>query len=263
MARPKRSRRTPFVLTVAAAAVATPLACGGTAVVSGDGTNQGGTAGSGTGGTRASGGSTSADSGFEFGGVGANPPGFGGTSFGGVGGVGGYPEGGVGGGYAVGGVGGTGGVATVCPPTRPTGLGVVYACALPPDVTCTYVEHCQSGDVEFSYGCTNGYLSLTQTGCSLPYDSCAGTSLWCGPAGWTDFSTGTNPPSPCPAQRPADGTSCSVFNFGANISPCGYHCDGSACGGCPSGTWLTTSCVATDAGTGYWQGAYCGPTPAP
>jgi hypothetical protein len=204
------------------------------------------------------------------GGGGANPPGFGGTGFGGTGGgyleggVGGYVTGGVGGGYAVGGVGGTGGALTVCPPTRPSG---VYfgpnGCSLPPGMACTYVEHCQSGDVEFSYVCTNGYLSLQQTGCSLPYDSCPGTSLWCGPSGWTDFSTGTNPPAPCPAQRPSDGASCQVFDFGANISPCGYHCEGSACASCPSGTWLTTSCVATDAGTGFWQGAYCGPTPAP
>jgi len=250
MARPKRSLRTSFVLTVTAATAATPLACGGTAIVSDDGTTQGGTSGSGTGGTRASGGSGSVGGGF---------------SVGGLGGVGGsYADGGVGGyyadfggaGYAVGGVGGVGGAPSVCPLARPSGFSDA-ACALPPDAACTYVEHCQSGDVEFSYACTNGYLSLRQTGCRLPYDSCAGTSLWCGPSGWTDFSTGTNPPAPCPSQRPADGTSCSVFDFGANISPCGYYS-----AGCPQ-TWVLSSCVATDAGTGVWQGEYCGPTPAP
>jgi hypothetical protein len=233
MARPKRFRRTPFVITVTAVAAANPLACGGRAMTSSDDPAQGGTAGSGTGGTSASGGSSGGGTGGVGGvGAGGNPPGFGGTgAFGGVGGTG---------------VGGTGGVISACPPSRPLGWQAGGCALLHASDTCSYTERCQSGEVTFTYGCTDGYFRLVTSGCAVPYDSCPGTGLWCSPGGnWFDSSAGTNPPAPCPDVRPVDGTSCYIGGFGAHQTPCAYLCG--------SGNWTLSSCVPMDAGTGTWQ----------
>jgi hypothetical protein len=236
MPRPKRSRRAPFVLTVTAVVAASPAACGGSVETSDDGTAQGGTAGAGTGGTSASGGAGGSATGGTggFGGF-VNPPGFGGagavisvggSSSGGVGGTAGSPNG-------------------ACPPTRPSSFGPT-PCALPPGETCTYVEHCQSGGVRFEYVC-DGYFQLVPSDCAKPHDFCAGTGLWCPEGGpWMELYAGTNPPAPCPAERPVDGSSCVTGVFGGVMSPCGYPCGSNA-------TWSIATCSPTDAGNGVWQ----------
>ncbi len=232
MHRRERALRVPFVLTLAALAAA-PVACGGDAEGgSGSAGGSGGTSG-GTGGTSGSG-----TGGSGSGGVGGNPP---------------MPDGG--------GSGGAGGApSSDCPPQLPD-VGQQCSVEVLQQTVCEYDVPCQSGSVKLGFRCTGDSTyaewHVEPSQCGEQYDSCPGTQLYCDGTWWSP--DGTNPPSPCPATRPAWGTECSTSSMGGVHASCGYRCGGT------STAWTIGTCIqqeVADAGVPpvgqwYWDSA-CG-----
>ncbi|MEZ4221747.1 MAG: hypothetical protein R3B13_12520 [Polyangiaceae bacterium] len=192
-----RKFRTPFVITTAAAVSTLSLAA------CGGSTNENG----GTGGTSGAAGS----GGNSTGGSGAATTG----GSGGVAGSGGTPADG-----------------GVCPPEIPTGY---QQCA--PGLSCKYDVKCQSGAHGIVYTCGEfGYWDVTGQSCDKPYDSCPNTDLYCSGSTWT-IPGGTNPPAPCPNERPALGAACFSGGLGGVWENCGY-----ACAAGSSSSWTVMSC---------------------
>jgi len=226
----RRTPRTPFVFTVAAAAASVfSPGCGGE-TSSSDPDPTGGSAG--TGGTAATGGTggstggsggsgASGGSGGTTGGAGGTTGGSGGTT-GGAGGVGGGPN---------------------CPATLPSSYDPCVDGA-----ACLYDVPCQSGTVSFTLSCANGYWDVAPGTCAQPYDSCPGTMLHCEPSyGWT-MPQGTNPPSPCPDPVPVAGEQCYSGGFGGVHEKCGYPCDPATKSG-----WTVMTCPYEGGTDSKWQ----------
>jgi hypothetical protein len=228
----RRSVRTPFVITVAAAASTFSAGCGGE--TDGGSGAVGGTAGTtatgGTGGSTGGSGGSGATGGGGAGGTGA------------LGGSGGTGGGGTGG--TTGGVGGFGGNPPLCPAALP---GWYEQCA-PDGVQCGYDIGCQSGQVSITLTCTSGYWNVVPGTCAQPYDSCPGTDLYCSEGyGWT-MPQGTNPPSPCPATKPAVGEKCYSGGFGGVHEKCGYPCDPATGAG-----WTVMTCPYQNGPDSAWE----------
>ena len=233
MPRKARPPRLPFVMTVSAVAAVAQAACGGETGGSRQTPDTGGTGGTGTGGSAGAG--VGGTAGYATGGWGgSNPPYVGGSA-----------------GMGVGGVGGSGG-AVVCPPSLPDPLA---ACPLAPGQSCAYDVSCQSGPVALTFTCGGpfGGWTVLPTECASPHDSCAGTSLHCDGT-WTFSAGGTNPPAPCPEQRPVDGATCRIGE-GGDWQFCGYACTyGDMVG------WSLSECRMADAGTtATWVNGPCEP----
>ena len=185
--------RAPFVVTTAALSVA----CGGTSFTDG---GAGGASGSAQGGS-AQGGSAQ-----------------GGSAQGGVGGASGSS------GSAGTSSGGTAGNPAECPESPPSPY---ETCKLPAGASCRYQVQCQSGSYPFSFICSDaGESSWTvePSPCEYAYDSCPGTELSCSGGEWHVWG-GTNPPPPCPAEKPAPSSACDD-NWGFGPNTCGYRCEG-------------------------------------
>jgi hypothetical protein len=111
----------------------------------------------------------------------------------------------------------------------------------PPEVAlsggCAYSLACQGGQVTLVYQCsTSGYgtWQIVPQACQHLFDSCPGTDVNCWGGTW-QMPEGTNPPPPCPPERPALGDACAV-GFGGSAT-CGYRCqDGTG--------WTVASCSA-------------------
>lgn len=127
---------------------------------------------------------------------------------------------------------GSGGSSPNCPTTAPQSWD---ECTLQPGEHCSYDFECQSGDVTVEYECDSVNLwSIKPQDCGYHADSCPGTELYC--SGQWLIPQGTNPPSPCPVEAPAEGESCFV-GMGGTWEQCGYLCGGpnsieSECGTC-------------------------------
>ncbi|MCA9632500.1 MAG: hypothetical protein KC766_32830, partial [Myxococcales bacterium] len=73
------------------------------------------------------------------------------------------------------------------------------------------------------YKCTDyGTWTIERYACSNPYDSCPGTEITCYDE-WQVWE-GTNPPPPCPAEKPAPSSACDN-NWGFGPATCGYPCE--------------------------------------
>ncbi len=212
--------RVPFVVTTAAAAVA----CGGSA----DG---GGSAGaSGHGGSVSMGGSAPSGGSGAMGGATAGKGASGGAdTFGGSGGFGAF------GGSAGYGGSSVGGGSGECPAAAQGGQSCVGVGA---GTQCAYSVDCESGSQSLSYTCSaQGTWQLDRTACSHSFDSCQSVYVQCLDGTWSAWgeSGGSNPPPPCPAERPDAGSTCAdILTFGG-APTCGYYCDDGQ-------TWTVASC---------------------
>jgi hypothetical protein len=147
----------------------------------------------------------------------------------------------------VGGTGGTGGTGGVpCPKEVPDG----YTQCPVEGQTCVFDVACQSGTVSHTFSCSsygNWTLSVHPP-CDEMYDSCPGTMLYCSANGWS-MPEGTNPPSPCPATPPAEGSECYSGGFGGVYEFCGYPCGPSGAG------WQIAQCPYSDTQSKWTLGA--------
>jgi len=220
MARPKRTYRTPIVITLAALAPA----CG--AKVSPDDADGSGGASDG----QSSGGASS-----------------GGTSSGGAS-SGGASSGGA----------STGGAPTEYPEC-PEGDGYGFTVPCAPTERCQVQMDCTSGENRtFVFECAASGESWTfqSEDCPHPAEFCSRGS-WdeattCEDDGWMYQGQGGNPPGPCPEALPEEGSECQAgASFGGDRTACGYPCG--------DGDWTVTGCfpAATDPeypyGEGTWQ----------
>ena len=131
-----------------------------------------------------------------------------------------------------------------CPAELPTGFDACPETGHPG--VCSYDVPCQSGTVPIRLECTPGsfwQLVPNQT-CDYAYDSCPNTELYCAEEWW--MPTGTNPPSPCPAEPPNELESCFPGDWGGVHEHCGYACDGDVANG-----WTIASCTGSD--DTYWE----------
>lgn len=227
MARQRRTYKSPFVLTFAAAVlpacVTTPF----------DGEGSGGSPS--IGGSPTSGGVANAGGSPSIGGT---QPSTGGVIIG------------AGGAYAVGGS----PDIPLCPPDLvfdPLSGRVPMNCGQ--GSTCLLYMNCTSGgDRGFVLECPdgNGFV-LSSTECDSPAEFCTNgsESAICSEDDvWHYQGMGGNPPAPCPLEAPVEGSSCNAgHGFGADRSMCGYQCADSG--------WTVLGCVAssTSPGPGTWE----------
>lgn len=220
--------RVPFVVTTAALIAG----CGGsTEGEAGTGGGSGGTAenaSAGAGGSMDSGGaggSGAAGSGGFGGSAGGSSGGFGASGgFGGFGGSAGY------GGSSVGGGSGE------CPPEPPVGSSCEGVGA---GTQCEYSVECESGQQPLGYTCSaQGLWALDHTACSKPWDSCLTQYVQCRNGEWYAWgeSPNSNPPPPCPAERPEAESSCAEIQTIGGVPTCGYYCDDGQ-------TWTVAGCT--------------------
>lgn len=212
--RPKKSFKTPFVVTLAGSVVQT-AACGG---ATNDSTSRGtqvepaaGGAAQGTGGA---GGAVNGTGGVIIGSGGiVNPP-----------------------------------PVVECAPEFDPGYSVTPAC--PPAGACTRQFTCASGDRTFTLHCdpfpppapAGSHQWSLDAPCELPFDHChsdVGPSPGADCVGgqWQLLGVGGNPPAPCPMPAPTVGATCRPGGFGGDREHCGYRC--------PDGvSWTVLSCLA-------------------
>jgi hypothetical protein len=178
---------------------------------------------------------------------------------GGTSGSGGAPSGT--GGSASGAQPSTGGTATGGSPAYPDcDFDYAYSSPCTPEERCQRAFDCTSGMTRtFAFECdeTGMYFDFQTEACSNPAEFCAGTgwdeATTCGEDGWMYQGQGGNPPSPCPADLPAEGSNCDAgLGFGADRTACGYPCGEDqwtviGCQGEPSGD------TEYPYGAGTWQ----------
>jgi hypothetical protein len=135
-----------------------------------------------------------------------------------------------------------------CPPSAP---GAYDECKLKAGEICSYEVGCQSGPRFISFTCWDGgfgWRTVAGQACTLPFDSCPGTDLYCGNE-W-GMPAGTNPPAPCPDPPPTAGSECFSGGFGGVHAKCGYPCEGD-----PNKGWQIASCTggSTPNDKGSWS----------
>lgn len=230
MARPKRTYRSPIVITLAAVA---PACVPG---LSHDG----------SGGGPGNGGSVDDDGPDGAGGF-MSSGGF--VAAGGLVAAGGYFSGGA----SSGGASSGGGPAYPECPSSDTSYGFTVPCV--PDEQCRVGMACTSGSQrDFVFTCANSgdYWEFYELPCAYPAEYCRSTGgdAVCLGGVWTYEGEGGNPPAPCPEAMPSEGSDCySGAGFGADRTACGYAC--------PDGAWTVTGCAAVDPEAPYgdstWQ----------
>jgi hypothetical protein len=234
MARPKRTYRSPIVITLAA--VAPACVPGLNHDGSGGGPGSGGSVAGDDGGPDGAGGFLLSTGGSVAAGglIGAGGSWTGGASSGGgsLGGLPNYPE---------------------CP-SGDTLYGFTVPCY--PDERCQIEMSCTSGnnrDFVFACAASGEYWALDAQYCAHEAEYCRSTSgdSICQGGVWMYQGEGGNPPAPCPEARPAEGSDCySGAGFGADRTACGYPCS-------PDGPWTVTGCAAVDPEAPYgdasWQ----------
>jgi len=139
-----------------------------------------------------------------------------------------------------------------CPAEAP--VRSLVTCNLPADQKCQYVQACNSGEVGFEFICRLGRFEAVMVPCAMPYDSCAGTSLQCDEV-W--FLVDLPPPdgrSPCPTERPVDGSPCDLYS----MPKCGYACNPDAATG-----WTIVECSGGDTGYTWQSDGACEAMPQP
>ena len=123
-----------------------------------------------------------------------------------------------------------------CPPSAP---GAFDECKLKTDEICSYEVKCQSGPRFISFTCWDGnfgWRTVEGQSCTLPFDSCPDTDLYC--VNEWGMPVGTNPPGPCPDPPPTAGSECISGGFGGVHEKCGYPCEGD-----PNKGWQIASCT--------------------
>lgn len=108
-----------------------------------------------------------------------------------------------------------------CPATPPTSW---EQCELGLDEVCSYAIACQSGQRTIDFQCADYGYWFTAGSCDHHADSCPGTELYCSGGTWY-MPEGTNPPAPCPADKPEAGSECFAGGWGGGTwEQCGYSC---------------------------------------
>ncbi|MCA9640910.1 MAG: hypothetical protein H6718_16885 [Polyangiaceae bacterium] len=143
------------------------------------------------------------------------------------------------GGTSTAGEGGSSGSGTgECPAEAPRYLGCLGVGA---GTTCDYAVACQSSEQTVRFTCDSAGYWQAGGNCDLPYDYCADADVECRGGDWTPRHPEPfvgNPPPPCPAEKPAPGSSCADSTLEWGSPTCGYSC--------PNGTeWTVGSCHAS------------------
>ncbi|MEZ4376634.1 MAG: hypothetical protein R3B07_37870 [Polyangiaceae bacterium] len=196
---------------------------GGAASPAGGSGGAGATGGSSAGGSGASGGVAGGSSAGGSSAVGGNNDG-GSAGFGGFGGSAGY-----------GGTGQGGGTGE-CPTEPPLGADCTGVGA---GTLCDYAVDCESGSQRLTYACgANGSWGLVPSACSNAWDSCLSVYVQCRGGTWIAWDEwgGSNPPPPCPTERPEVGSSCAEIQTIGGVPTCGYYCDDGQ-------TWTVAGCT--------------------
>ena len=103
----------------------------------------------------------------------------------------------------------------------------------PPAKACEYALECETGPATLRFSCSSDGWFVEPAACNQAADHCAGASVTCSGGEW-EIITGSNPPAPCPPERPTQGEPCERC-WVCSSSVCGYWCDDGV-------TWTVATC---------------------